>query len=284
MLSINQLYGMNIHYRYYDLEYFFKSCSQNKIENVEIWLCPQHFYINAFFSEKSEKIKKLMEKYKISVKCLCPEQNNPKPNNIAAREENLIQYTYQYFKKVIDLANAINSDLVLITPGWNYYDEDPSKARKRSISMIKKLSDYAQERNITLVLESIWNKSSLVGDTIEKIQQIKGGVNRPNLKLALDLGAINSAQESIEEWFQVFGADIAHCHFVDGNPTGHLPWGEGELSMENTLKAFSNHNYSGGFSMEYLYQESFKNPEIWDLKTKVQFQKCIKIIEGDLND
>ena len=275
MLHIDQLYGMNIHYRYYDLEYFFKSCNKNNIKNVEIWLCPQHFLINAFHSEDATKLINLMEKYNVRVKCVCPEQNNPKPNNIAARDDELISYTYQYFKGVIDLADKIGSELVLITPGWNYYDEDPEQARGRSVSMIKKLCDYALDKNINLVLESIWNKSSLVGDTIEKITQIKKMVNKPNLKLAIDLGAINSATESVEQWFETFGYDIAHCHFVDGNPTGHLPWGEGTLDMERILSVFSENNYQGGFSMEFIDNRSFKNPEEWDRKTQLKYLKNI---------
>lgn len=280
MISENQLYSMNTHYRYYDLDYFLKSSKENNINNIELWLCPQHFYINSFFYEDSKNLVSKLKKYNIKIKCICPEQNNPKPNNIAAREKDLIQYTFNYFKKVIDLAVEVKSELVLITPGWNYYDEDPAEARQRSITMIKRLCEYAYENNITLALESIWNKSSLIGDTIDKIHEIKEGVNQPNLKLALDLGALSSASETVQDWFDVFGEDIIHCHFVDGDPTGHLPWGEGELNMMEILQQFSDNKYSGGFSMEFIDSRSYKNPEKWDEKAKKIFVKNINLIEG----
>ncbi|HFX3810942.1 TPA: sugar phosphate isomerase/epimerase family protein [Enterococcus faecium] len=276
MPNINQLYGMNIHYRYYDLEYFFKSCSIHGIDNVEIWLCPQHFYINSFFTESSDKLINLMEKYNIKIKCLCPEQNNPKPNNIAARGQKLIEYSQSYFEKVIDLASIVESKLVLITPGWNYYDETPEEARSRSVRMLRELCEYAETKGVTLALESIWNKSSLIGDTISKINEIKERVNMNNLKLAIDLGAINSAGESVNEWFDSFGEDIVHCHFVDGTPVGHMPWGLGNLDMKEILQTFSKNGYEGGFSMEYVDSRSFINPGKWDSNTKELFLKNIQ--------
>ena len=54
-----QLYAMNIHYRYYDLEFFFKKCHEMNFHNAEIWLCPQHFYINSVINENSAKLKKI---------------------------------------------------------------------------------------------------------------------------------------------------------------------------------------------------------------------------------
>ena len=31
-------------------------------------------------------------------------------------------------------------------------------------------------------------------------------------------------EENINDYFEAFGSRIIHCHFVDGNPTGHMAW------------------------------------------------------------
>lgn len=41
----------------------------------------------------------------------------------------------------------------------------------------------------------------------------------------VDTCAMGVANETLEDWFTVFGDDIRHMHFVDGNPYGHLIWG-----------------------------------------------------------
>lgn len=269
---------MNTHYRYYPLEYFFKVAKQNGFKNAEIWLCPQHFFINYNESENPKKLLELSKTYDIKIKCLCPEQNNPKPNNIAARDKFLISRTYNYFKRIIDLANYIGCSKVLVTPGWNYYDEELTIARKRSATMLKNICDYAESRRVTLVLESIWKQSSDIAPNIEKIKTLKESINRKNLKLTIDLGAISAANESIKDWFEAFGEDIEHCHFVDGNPTGHLSWGRGNRNMTNDLKHFYKNGYNGGFSLEFVNPVCFRNPSVEDLKTIEIFKKSLSAL------
>ena len=284
-MNKGQLYAMNIHYRYYDLEYFFRACKKNEIKKAEIWLCPQHFLINSIWMENGEKLMNLMEEYSVDIVCLCPEQNNPKPSNIAARGELLIENTKMYFQKVIELANQISCGKILVTPGWNYHDEDYKVARERSIIMLQWICDRAKSFGIEVAMESIWNHSSYIADTKEKVKYIKDRVNRENFKLTIDLGALGAAGESIDEWYEMFGQDIVHCHFTDGSPedhpVGHMPWGLGKRNMYEVLKSFSKHGYQGGFSMEYVDGRSFVNPEEWDRQTKKQFEVCVAEIRGD---
>lgn len=278
----HQFNGMNIHYRYFSLEYFFNSVFQNGLSNVELWLCPQHFYINNEFVENTDRLKKLCNDYQQKIDCICPEQNNPKPNNVAAKGELLINNTLSYYKNVFKVAHEMNCHKVLITPGWNYYDETISEARGRSITMLKKLCNLAEEKEIELVLESIWAKSSQIASTIEQIGYLKEAVNKNNLRLTLDLGAMAAANETIEEWFKVFGKDLRHCHFVDGNPTGHMSWGRGTRDMEQDLHVFQDFDYNGKFSFEFVYPECYKNPSIED---KISIEKYKNIIKkGDFEN
>lgn len=279
-MDISCISGMNTHYRYYDLEYFFSSVSKNKLSSVELWLCPQHFFVNNVAYESPEKLHRLMQKYHITIDCLCPESNNPKPSNIAARDLEIISNTKTYYKNVFEIAKEIGSKLVLITPGWNYYDEDPVVARQRSISMIKYLCNLASEYDITLTLESIWNKSSQIAPTIECIYEIISMVDKSNLKLTLDLGALASAKETVADWFEVFGSEkINHCHFVDGNPTGHKSWGSGERNMQTDLNAFYSNGFNGNFSFEFVDAACYRHPEEEDKRSIELFQKTIERME-----
>lgn len=219
-----------------------------------------------------------MREYGVQIKCLCGEQNNPKPNNMAARGELLVGNTRSYFRRVIDLAEAIGCPKVLVTPGWNYFDEKVDEARARSIDMLRELSIYAHAREVTLVLESIWSKSSQIAPTIAQIADIKDAVNSDSLKLTLDLGAMSDAGETVDDWFSAFGSDIVHCHFVDGTPTGHMPWGHGNLDMRGILASFKKAGYKGGFSLEYVHPMSFQDPAGYLAETKALFEKCLQTI------
>lgn len=282
-MDIQCLYPMNINYRYYNLEYFFRQCREAGQHNAELWLCPQHFLINSAYSQDPADIKELMERYQVQVRCVTPEQNNPKPGNIAARSPILIEYTRTYFKKVIDLAHYLGCGLVLVTPGWNYYDEEPEEAGKRSVAMLRELCEYAAEYGIVLAMETIWRVSSQVAWNIDGAGRILDGVKRDNLKLTLDFGAMGDAGETINQWFQAFGKEIVHCHFVDGTPTGHMPWGHGARSMKQDLADFYINGYEGGFSMEYVHGMSFREPERFLKETRQQFLQALDEIKKESN-
>lgn len=274
-MDIQTLYPMNINYRYYDLEYFFKQCQKADLHNGELWLCPQHFLINSHFCEEPRKLKELMERYEVRIRCITPEQNNPKPSNIAARSSLLTEYTQNYFKRVIDLAYDLQCGIVLVTPGWNYHDEEPAAARRRAIVMLRRLCEYASDYGIVLAMETIWRPSSRVAWNIERAAEMMEGVGQDNFKLTLDLGAMGDADETIEQWFAAFGNRIVHCHFVDGTPTGHMPWGHGARSMKADLADFYRNGYEGGFSMEYVHPMSFHEPERFLAETRQQFIQAL---------
>ena len=114
--------AMNIHYRFYPIEYFFSEISKNGFKNAEIWLCPQHFEVTYRGYEDSSKLKNLANKYGIKLACLCAEQNNPKPSNMAARDERIIEHSINYFKNLINLASELEVPKILLTSGWAYFD------------------------------------------------------------------------------------------------------------------------------------------------------------------
>lgn len=45
-MNLSNFASMNIHYRFFDIEYFFKSARDNGLEKVELWLCPHHFSVD----------------------------------------------------------------------------------------------------------------------------------------------------------------------------------------------------------------------------------------------
>ncbi len=273
---IDYLCAMNIHYRFFPIEYFFSSVSHIGFKNVEIWLCPQHFEVTYNGYESSEKLKRLAKENHVNIACLCAEQNNPKPSNMAARDKLIIDHSLKYFKNVIDLANELNVSKVLFTSGWSYYDETISNALNRSINHMQELCDYALNKNVTICIEPLQPFESRLVNNKETMKNYLNNINKDNVKIALDLGALGKANESIDEWFLEFGDRIVHCHYVDGNPTGHLPIGKGNRNIEADMISFLKNDYKGFLSFEFANSIAFENPKQADLDS-------IKVIENSLN-
>ena len=88
----------------------------------------------------------------------------------------------------------------------------------------------------------------------------------------VDLTAMAVSGESIQEWFDVCGtANIIHAHFVDGNPYGHLVWGEGNRNLQKDLEVMLANGYQGVYSQELTDASYFADPydvdkrNVWSL-------------------
>ena len=141
-----ELAAMNCHHRFFELEDFFASAKKNGYKYVEIWTGPQHFFMDHNGYESVKKLKDLEEKYGIKVIGICPEQTNPKPNNMAAKDLNMQERVLNYFKNAIDVACEIKAKQVVVTSGWGFLSESVEKAYKRSAIMLRKVADYAEEK------------------------------------------------------------------------------------------------------------------------------------------
>ena len=54
-----------------------------------------------------------------------------------------------------------------------------------------------------------------------------------------------------------------------------MPWGLGNLNMNDYISSLKGYEYSGGLSLEYVDPVSFKEPEKYLKSTKELFNSCI---------
>ncbi|MFQ7538134.1 MAG: hypothetical protein ACLRL6_12740 [Clostridium sp.] len=51
-----------------------------------------------------------------------------------------------YFKNAIDAAVEIKANQVVVTSGWAFLDEPREDAYQRSVKMLQKISEYAEQK------------------------------------------------------------------------------------------------------------------------------------------
>lgn len=265
-----ELAAMNCHHRFYELEDFFASAKENGYKYVEIWTGPQHFFMDYNGYESVEKLRRLEEKYGIKVIGICPEQTNPKPNNMAAKDEKMQERVLKYFKNAIDVACEVKANQVVVTSGWGFLSESVEEAYHRSVIMLRKVAEYAAEKGINLAIEALQPEESLIANTALELKKLIDEVDRPALKVCLDTGAMARAKDTIQTYFDVFGDKVIHAHFVDVDmekETTHLAWGDGKRNMAKDIQAFAQNGYRGILSVECVNGEDFAKPGEADKKS-----------------
>ena len=266
-VTIERIAGMNCHYRFYTLSDFFAGLQRNGITHAELWTCPSHFLLDAQHWQDTRAVRDLARQYEITIICLTPEQNNPKPHNLAAKDPELIERTYRYFCNAVCAAAELECNLLSVSSGWGFYSEPRAEAWKRSAEMLYRVAEYAHTHGVCLAMETLLPRETTLVRTLTEAKEMLRTVGSQGLKLNLDLGSMAAAGETVEQWFAACGAEIVHCHFVDGNPTGHLAWGEGNRNPGEDLNVFAQNDYLGFFSLELLSPEYYQTPWLAEQKS-----------------
>lgn len=132
---------------------------------------------------------------------------------------------------------------------------------KRSAEMHSRLAEVAKEYGMTIACESLRPQETRIGYRIDQIKRLFDTVRHPNFKVMIDLTAICVQGESIQRWFDTFGAEnIIHSHFQDCDPYGHYVWGDGKQNLHDMLCAFLRNGYTGLFSQELTDGRYFADP------------------------
>ncbi|MDN6639227.1 MAG: sugar phosphate isomerase/epimerase [Tetragenococcus sp.] len=273
---LDKFASMNYYYRFYPIEYFFSSLHKNNLKNFELWTCTHHIDINDVSYEDSKKLKRLMKNYQVQGVCITPEQSNPKPYNLAAKEKSLQDKTKKYLKNTVQVANELEIPKLSLNSGWNFYSENPHEAWDRSIEMMNVITEYAKEKGIMVVFEALQPDESQLVNTINDLVTYLRQVNSDNLFINLDLGAMAKANETIEQYFLTFKDKIKHCHFVDGAPTGHLAWGDGTRNVYDDFYSLKENGYKGYLTFEFANSRYFNQPFETDRKVLNYIKKVCK--------
>ncbi len=119
-------------------------------------------------------------------------------------------------RKQLDVASWLGCDTILVIPGMVTglsggcvvpYDV----VYERAFNAIKRLAPYAEERNVTIGLENVWNKFLL--SPIE-MKQFIDEINSPRVGAYFDVGNV-MCDGYPEHWIKILGSRIAKVHFKD---------------------------------------------------------------------
>ena len=110
-----ELATMNHHYMFYDLDDFFANAQKLGYPCVELWTSPQHFFMDYRQNDPIERLSHLIDEYGIRIHGICPEQCNPKPHNMAAKDASIQERTLAYFTRAVDVAKSVGATQVLVT-------------------------------------------------------------------------------------------------------------------------------------------------------------------------
>lgn len=274
--DIAPLSAMNCEYRFFGLEGFFAGAHDAGYEACELWTGPMHYFVDYQGHDSLEEIKALECHYGVKVIGVCPEQTNPKPYNVASRDRRMRERTCSYFRNVIDVACELGAHQIVATSGWGYLDEPRADAWERSVAMLHRIGSYAQRRGMPIAIEALQESETNLVHTTAELSRLIEEARSPALKVCLDMGTMWAAGETIDDYFDVFGSDVIHAHFVDCGDWSHVAWGDGKRDMAADLTRFRARGYEGFLSVETVDSKHFADPAAADARTMSRYHEAVR--------
>lgn len=259
IITPQQPAAMGIHYRYYSLKYMLEAQKRAGYQSMELYCAAPHVHLTAEGAANRGELVRAIRDSGLRVVCVTPD-NCMGPWQYAAAGAEAIAQSRRYFRHALELAAALDCRQVACHSGWGLWDEPREEAWKRSLDFMAWYCKEAESLGVTLVMESLRAAESNLVNSLPALVQYLKELGCGNIKPMVDTCAMAVAGESLEDWFQAFGGEIAHMHFVDGTPYFHLAWGDGDRSLEGYMNTIQENHYQGALTQEITDGRYYGDP------------------------
>ena len=165
-------------------------------------------------------------------------------------------------------AHLWGAETVLLVPAVVNAQTSYREAYERSQPAIRKLLPLAEELNVTLALEEVWNKFLLSPlEFAHYIDEFKS----PKIRAYFDVGNV-VLYGYPQDWIRTLGERIAKLHIKDfsfrDDPTTHkrvadwVPLGEGDIDWTAIYQALKEIGYHGTATVELEHADATSLKEI----------------------
>lgn len=277
-ISDLKIAAMSVQYIQHSLEYTLHSFERLGLHNIELWGAEPHYYadacvVNPEDDERFVRLKNQLNKHGLKVVMFTPE-TLAYPYSYSHPEPQVRKRTIQYMVQACRQAVALGCKQVFINSGCGLRDLPREENWQRCRESFTELCTKAEEFGVDLVLEQLQPYESNLITSLEDCKRMLQEVNKPNLKICLDLVAMEVAGDTVDAFFDAFGDKIAHIHLADQN---HEILGDGTYPLMSYLNALAEHEFKGYVSLEINDSIYWDDPHR-SLEKSVEWLKSHKVL------
>jgi protein FrlC len=250
-ITMNDFAAMTVSYQQYSFDYVLNSLQKIGIRNIDFWGGVPHFCRLDYSDKEAETfLKQLRQKAEdrgMRFVIYTPE-TLAYPFSIADPNTRTVERTIDFFRTSMDDALTLGTDRLFINTGTGLRDHPVEQSMEICINAIRKICDDAESKGITMMLEQLQPYESNICTDINAIKKIVDAVDSPNLKICVDLVAMDVAKENLEMYYDTFGEDkIGFIHFSDAH---HEICGTGDLPLKEYIETLQKHDYDSIVDLE----------------------------------
>ena len=253
---------MSLDFKRLPLEHCFQLARDYGFDGMEIWGSRLHAHPGSLTNDDVKNIIKWKKVYDIEVPMYSPNVLNL-PYCLCSRIAEEREDGINLYKKVVDLANALEIPRVLVIADHPGYFISQKEVWEYLVDSVKEITAYAAPKGVKTVIEPLTPMESPVVTTADDCVQLIHDVGLPNLYAMMDVVPPVIMQEPFSQYFQLLGERLDYIHLcnTDGVTDAHTRLEEGILPITDVINVFKHWNYSGYVTTE-IYSENYRDPEL----------------------
>ena len=228
-------------YQRYPLEQAFEDASRFGYDYIELWGGYPHAYVEDLTARGVGEIDRLIQKYRMPVKCFTPEHNGY-PFNYMAGDE------FQWERSMVYLENQMTGHEI----------------EERLQKSLERLTAKAEQQKVKLILEPLTIYESNVITSLNDLERALDKVPSPYLVGMCDLAVPYTTGEPAAEYVRRLGGRFGYLHVIDndGVSDSHILPGDGNMPLEGILREIRRAGYDGCATIE-LVTGYLKEPSVY---------------------
>ena len=171
--------------------------------------------------------------------------------NIASPDKTVREAGLTQLMWAIDVAEAAGAEVICgpFHSAFAYFTRTPPTAeeKKRSVEMLQKVGEYAQQASIVLAPEALNRFECYLANTMSDLKEIIDAVDHPNVGAIYDTHHANIEEKSQKRAIELIAPHLKHVH-ISENDRG-TP-GKGQINWNEVFSTLKSVNYDGWLTIE----------------------------------
>lgn len=268
-IAMRDVSVMGTSYVHHSFEYFLDSMCELGIHGIDLWGA-EPFYCRLDYPDSHSAMQRLrkmraeMEARDQRVTIYTPETLGY-PFNFSDPNPALTLRTIEYFKWAFEDAHVLGCNRVFINSGSGLRDLSREESLKRCVDTFRVILDLAEAEDIIVPLEQLQPYESNLVVRLEDVRHMLEAVGSPNLRVCVDLTAMEVQGEDLEQYFDAFGDKVEWIHYSDSHHEVVGSGAYGRDKLAGFIRTLEDHDFENGIDLEIndsIYWEDPHRPHV----------------------
>lgn len=248
---------MNYHYLRYPINKFLDKVESSPFDSIDLYCSAPQLNLFDYPLGRLLELDRDIRRRGLRIIAMTPE-NCVYPVNFCTQDDQTRQSSLRYYQRAIDTAEFLECPCVQISTGFGYFDQSGEEAWKHCRESMRQLAEYAERKDITLLLEELKATTTNVLITSRDLAKMIEEIASPKVVGMVDLDQMTFACENIDDYMDSLGEKLGHVHF---NDCGHTVPGDGGFPMKEYYEALKRRGYEGTVSFEICDRRYYVDPD-----------------------